>query len=126
MFEHQGVVGLTGAIADEEQLLEVALEGGAESYELWPDLADPGAEVVTTVENLDHLSRALQTAGFTVQGAELRWLPTTTVEITDEEQARSLLKMMEALEGLDDVQTVTANFELSESVLQALNLTERF
>ncbi|NEO85135.1 MAG: YebC/PmpR family DNA-binding transcriptional regulator [Spirulina sp. SIO3F2] len=120
MFEHQGVVCLTGVIADEEQLLEVALEGGAESYELVDDPEETGAEVFTEVSNLDHLSRVLQAAGFTVQAAELRWLPTTTVEITDAEQARSLLKMMDALESLDDVQTVTANFELSEMLMQTV------
>lgn len=120
MFDQKGVVYLAGAIADEDHLLEVALEGGAETYELIDDEDSPGAEVFTAVENLDNLSRILQAADFPVQEVELRWIPSTTVEITDPEQARSLLKMMEALEDLDDVQNVTANFDLETSLLQSV------
>ncbi|MEM8638885.1 MAG: YebC/PmpR family DNA-binding transcriptional regulator [Cyanobacteria bacterium P01_G01_bin.54] len=117
MFDHKGVVQLVGEIADEEQLLEVALEGGAESYELVEEPEETGAAVVTAVENVDALSRVLQEAGFTIQAVELRWIPSTIVEITEPDQARSLLKLMDALEGLDDVQTVTANFEMSAELM---------
>ncbi|MGB0561096.1 MAG: YebC/PmpR family DNA-binding transcriptional regulator [Spirulinaceae cyanobacterium] len=119
MFDQQGVVRLEGEVTNEEHLLEVALEGGAESYELSDDLEAPGAEIFTAVENVDALSQVLQGADFTVQDVERRWVPSTTVEITALEQARSLLKLMDALEGLDDVQTVTANFEMAAELMAA-------
>jgi transcriptional/translational regulatory protein YebC/TACO1 len=47
----------------------------------------------------------------------LRWIPKTTVEVTDPDLARSLLKLMDALEDLDDVQNVTANFEMADELM---------
>jgi transcriptional/translational regulatory protein YebC/TACO1 len=52
-----------------------------------------------------------------VSQAELRWYPTNTLTVQDPDQARSLLKMIDALEDLDDVQTVTANFEMDDEVM---------
>ncbi len=116
MFDQKGVVCLAGVI-EEESLLEVALEGGAESYELFDDEEEePGAEVFTATTALDALTKTLQ-AHFTVKEAEWRWIPSTSVTIEDVDQGKSLIKLMDALEGLDDVQNVTANFELTDEVL---------
>ncbi len=52
---------------------------------------------------------------------ELRWVPSNTVEVSDPEQARSLLKLIDSLESLDDVQNVTANFEMAD-YLMALSI----
>ncbi|MBO9997688.1 MAG: YebC/PmpR family DNA-binding transcriptional regulator [Cyanobacteria bacterium SID2] len=117
MFERKGVAILSGDL-DEERLLEVSVEAEAQSYELTEiDEECPGAEVYTEVENLEALSNTLEKAGFRVERAELRWIPTTTVEVTDSDQARSLLKTIDALEDLDDVQNVTSNFEMSEALM---------
>nr|MDJ0618701.1 YebC/PmpR family DNA-binding transcriptional regulator [Calothrix sp. MO_192.B10] len=51
--------------------------------------------------------------------AELRWIPSNSVEVTEPDQARSLLKLIDTLEGLDDVQNVTTNFEMSEELITA-------
>lgn len=119
MFDRRGVATLRGEI-DEDRLLEVSLEGGADSYELTDiDEDTPGAEVYSSVEQLEALTTTLEAAGFTLDGAELRWIPSNTIEVTDEEQARSLLKMMDALEELDDVQNVTSNFEMAEELMSA-------
>ncbi|MEA5419320.1 YebC/PmpR family DNA-binding transcriptional regulator [Spirulina sp. CCNP1310] len=115
MFDQKGVVCLAGVI-EEETLLEVALEGEAESYEIFADEEEPGAEVFTTITELDALTKTLQ-AHFTVKEAEWRWIPSTSVAIEDADQGKSLIKLMDALEGLDDVQNVTANFELTDGVL---------
>ena len=116
MFEHKGVVVLAPPI-DEEQLLEASLEGGAESYEL---IEDDGtlAEVFTDVGNLESLSQMLKETGFSVSDVELRWIPSNTVEVSDLEQARSLLKLIDTLESLDDVQNVTANFDMADQLMQ--------
>jgi YebC/PmpR family DNA-binding regulatory protein len=112
MFDQKGVCVIAGVI-DEDQLLEASLEGGAESYET----EDEMAEVFTEVANLENLNQTLKNQGFQVTDVELRWIPSNNVEVTDAEQARSLLKLIDTLEGLDDVQNVTSNFDMSEQLL---------
>jgi YebC/PmpR family DNA-binding regulatory protein len=105
MFEQKGVVTIEAA--DEEKLLEASIEGEADNYELYED--DAGAEVFTEVTNLDHLHQTMQKYGFRVQEAELRWIPNNNIEVTDPEDGRSLIKLLDTLEALDDVQNVIAN-----------------
>ena len=114
IFTQKGVVQVQGKV-EEERLLEASLEGGAETYELTEE--ESGAEVFTEVANLEHLSQILRARELNVSEVELRWIPDTTVEVTDVEQARSLFKLIDALESLDDVQEVTANFEMAEELL---------
>jgi YebC/PmpR family DNA-binding regulatory protein len=116
MFDRKGVCTIEGTI-DEDKLLEAALVGGADVYELIDDEDNPGAEVFTSVTNLERLSATLTESGFAVSDAELRWIPQNTVIVTDAEQSKQLLKLIEVLESLDDVQTVTANFDLAEDLL---------
>ena len=114
MFEQKGVVLLEGDVV-EETLLETSMEGGADNYEIFAD--NQGAEVYTEVSNLENLHLTLKNHDFLVKEVELRWIPNNTIEITDLEEARSLIKLIETLESLDDVQNVTANFELAEDLL---------
>lgn len=104
---------------DEEALLEASLEGGAESYELFETEDGPGAEVFTTAENLETLGRVLKEQGYTVTQSELRWISNNTVDVADPDQARLLLRLMDTLEDLDDIQSVTANFEMAEDLMSA-------
>jgi YebC/PmpR family DNA-binding regulatory protein len=116
MFTQKGVAVVTG-VTDEDALLEASIEGGAESYEMMDIDDEPAAEVFCAVTDLEQLSQALQSHGYTVADAELRWIPENSLDITDPDQARSLLKLMDALEDLDDVQNVTANFEMADELL---------
>jgi YebC/PmpR family DNA-binding regulatory protein len=118
MFDRKGVCTIEGKI-DEDRLLEAALVGGADIYELLDDEDNPGAEVFTSVTNLEQLSATLTESGFVVSDAELRWIPQNTVIVTDPEQSKQLLKLIEVLEALDDVQNVTANFDLAEDLINA-------
>ncbi|MEH2329471.1 YebC/PmpR family DNA-binding transcriptional regulator [Nostoc sp.] len=113
MFEQKGVCVVPGVL-DEEQLLEASLEGGAQSYEM---TEDEMAEVFTDIANLETLSQTLKNQGFKITDAELRWIPSNSVEVTDPDQARSLFKLIDTLEGLDDVQNVTANFDVAEELM---------
>jgi YebC/PmpR family DNA-binding regulatory protein len=115
MFDLKGVCSIVGSV-DEDKLLEAALAGGADIYELLDDEEQPGAEVFTTVTNLEQLNTMLQAGGFTVSDAEFRWVPQNTVLVEDPEQSKQLLKLIEVLEALDDVQTVTANFDLADEL----------
>ncbi len=119
MFAQKGVVRLAGEI-QEDALLEASLAGGADTYELIDEEDDQGAEVYTEVENLEILSQVLKEKGFKITEAELCWIPQNKVDISDSNQARSLLKLIDTLESLDDVQNVTANFEMAEDLMAVL------
>ncbi|WP_024545538.1 YebC/PmpR family DNA-binding transcriptional regulator [Picosynechococcus sp. NKBG15041c] len=113
MFRHKGIVTLTGDI-EEETLLEASLVGEAESYRVRED--DDGVEVLTTVENLEHLNQTLQEAGFVVEDAELRWLPETAMTLEEDSQIQAVLKLIDSLETLDDVQGVTSNLAIAPAL----------
>jgi YebC/PmpR family DNA-binding regulatory protein len=116
MFEQVGIVAVV-APTDEEAFLEVLLEAGADNYELIDLEEEIIAEVVTSVPNLEELSQALKRSGYQVREAEPRWLAGNTVDITELEQAKRILKLMDALEDLDDVQAVAANFEIADPAI---------
>jgi YebC/PmpR family DNA-binding regulatory protein len=115
MFEQKGVVIV--AAVNEEKLLEASIEGEADSYEIYDD--EERAEVLTEVANLENLNQTLQKHDFLIEEIELRWIPNNTVEVTDPDQGRSLIKLLDTLESLDDVQNVTANFEMSAELALA-------
>jgi YebC/PmpR family DNA-binding regulatory protein len=134
MFVQKGVVVLdfdlsaTGrgrnrveASLDEDALLEACLDSGAENYELSDTETGKLAEVFTQPLDIEHLSTALKALNYPVTTIETRWIPTTFTEVTDPEQAKALLKMIDAIDDLDDVQTVTANFEIADDLLDQLN-----
>ncbi len=109
MFEQKGVITLDPV--DEEKLLEASMEGEADSYEIYDE---EGAEVFTSVANLEHLNQTLQKYDLPIVEVELRWITNNDIEINDPEQERSLLKLIDTLESLDDVQNVTANFLIND------------
>jgi YebC/PmpR family DNA-binding regulatory protein len=117
MFEQKGVVTIAGPI-DEDNLLEASLEGGAEFYELIQDEdEEDAADVFTDATQLEVLQKTLKDQGYTVTQTELRWIPQNTIEVTDPDQAQALLKLMDALEDLEDIQSVTANFEMADELM---------
>jgi YebC/PmpR family DNA-binding regulatory protein len=116
MFAQKGLVTIEGEI-EEDLLLEASVEGGADTYELIDDEDEKGAEVFTEVANLGNLTQVLEEKGFKVTEAELRWMLNNTIEVTEPDRARSLLKLIDTLESLDDVQNVTANFEMTDELM---------
>ncbi len=126
MFEQKGMASIWRAGSgklkalpiDEERLLEDLLEAGAETYELVELAAEiPGAEVFVEPLSLEALGQALSVQGYQVMELELRWIPSSSVEVNDAEQAKALLRMMDAIEDLEDVQSVTGNFEIADQLL---------
>ncbi len=116
MFERRGVVLVQADGVDEDELMLAAAEGGAD------DVAVEGSsfEVTSAPEALREVRQAIEGAGFEVESAELTMLPKTTVEIAEESTARTMVKLVEALEELDDVQEVYANFDIPEAILEAV------
>jgi len=100
---------------DEDRLLELALEAGAE------DLKDAESswEIVTDPQDFKAVRQALEDAGVTVESAELTMLPQATIPVEGGE-ARQVLNLIESLEDLDDVQAVYANFDISEELMASL------
>ena len=124
MFEQQGVAIAIGNAIDEDALLEASLDGNGEGYEPFSGEDDKGFEiagfeVTSAPENLELLETTLRSRGFEVWRSELRWVPTNTIEVTDADHAKCLLRMMDAIEDLDDVQSVTANFEMTDDFMAA-------
>lgn len=115
-FERNGVVRYPADAADAEAMLEAAIEAGA------ADVAsgEEGHEVLTAIEDLFAVRDALEEKFGPAESAKLEWRPNVTVEL-DEEKARSVLKLIDVLDEHDDVQTVTANFEVPDAVLQNLS-----
>jgi YebC/PmpR family DNA-binding regulatory protein len=114
-FQRKGVILVRKAVAgDEDELMLLALEAGAE------DLDDQGDmwQVTTAPTDLAKVKSALEGAGIEPESADLTLLPTTTVALESEADARKVLKVIDALEDQDDVQAVYANFDIPDSVLQ--------
>jgi len=114
LFKRQGVINFAPG-ADEEQLLELALEAGADDLEMEEDGA---ATVLTSFESFGKVVDALRDAGLNPDNAEVTMLPDNTIECS-EDDALKVLKLIDALEELDDVQNVYSNGEFPESALEA-------
>ncbi|WP_243310179.1 YebC/PmpR family DNA-binding transcriptional regulator [Fundidesulfovibrio agrisoli] len=112
MFDKKGVIELDKAKYAEDQVMEAALEAGAE------DVSGDGEnwEVTTAPESLYAVRQALEYAGMELLSAELTMVPKNTVAV-DAETGRKLLKLLDALEDYDDVQKTHANFDLPEELL---------
>ena len=113
-FERKGVIILSREI-DEDELMLIALEHGGE------DLVDEGDTWRLTCEatDLNGLRDGLEANEIAFSSADLTMLPTSTVEVTDASDAKSVLRMIDALDDNDDVQDVFANFDMPDDVLQA-------
>jgi YebC/PmpR family DNA-binding regulatory protein len=113
-FERKGAVSVPRTF-DEDRVLEVAMEAGAE------DLTDDGEQWMVTCAPGDLVSvrAALEAAELSPGAGELTMVPTTTVEVTAESEAKRVLRLIEALDDHDDVQNVYANFDIPDSVMAA-------
>ena len=116
MFTRKGVIVVEkAATPDEERLLELALESGAEDMRD----AESSWEIVTEPAALAAVRDAIRGAGIEVFSAELTMLPQSTIP-ADGTEARKVLALIEALEDLEDVQSVYANFDIPEEVMASL------
>lgn len=115
MFASKGIITVPTSAADEDRIAEIALEGGAEDYQLQGDVW----EITAPVESYESLRQALAAAGIEPQSSELTMVPSSRVTV-DAENGQKLLRLIEALEDQDDVQNVYANFDIPEEVIAAL------
>jgi len=115
MFERKGEIVYGADAGDEDTVMEAAIEAGAENVE-----SSPEGHIITCADtDLNEVSTALEAALGESDTAKLIWAPSTTTEL-DLDGAQKLMKLIDTLEDDDDVQRVTANFEISDDVMAAL------
>ena len=116
-FERKGVVSIDRA-ADEDSVTLAALESGAEDIQ---DLGDQW-QVVCAPGDLASVRAGIEESGFAVSSSDLVMLANSTIEISEENEARKVLKLMDALEDNDDVQNVYSNFDIPDAILEAASV----
>jgi YebC/PmpR family DNA-binding regulatory protein len=115
LFDRKGLFLILAENVNEEQLMEVALEAGADDIRE----TDGRIEITCTPEDYTSLSDALRDAEIEVESKQVTRIPTNTIDL-DVDQARQVMKLLEALDDHDDVQNVSANFNVSEEFLAEL------
>ena len=115
MFERRGSVQVEASRVDEDELLTLALEAGAADLRR----VDHLFEVATAPQDLESVRRALEERGVPIQSAEVTYVPQTTIRLEGKE-AQQVLRLVEGIEELDDVQHVYANFDIPDEVLETI------
>ncbi len=116
LFSRRGMLRYPAAVASEEAMLEAAVEAGAEDVASGPE----GHEISTSVEGFFAVRDALEARFGAPEEARLDWKPGMTVTL-DEEQGARMVRLLDALDESDDVQNVTANFELPDALMAKLS-----
>jgi YebC/PmpR family DNA-binding regulatory protein len=114
LFEKKGYIVIDKAARPEEELFDIAIEGGAD------DVRDDGEnfEIITSPENFESVQSAIKSAGIEPQVAEVSMVPQNYIKL-EGSSAQQMLRLMEAMEDHDDVQKVYANFDIDEADMAA-------
>jgi YebC/PmpR family DNA-binding regulatory protein len=111
-FDRKGILEVVGPV-DEDQLLEWIMEAGAENYEA----NGKNYTVTTEPHDVAIVRDALEKQGLKVQSADLTLVAQNTIPVTEEAEAKKILRLMDAIDDHDDVQNVYANFDISDDLL---------
>jgi YebC/PmpR family DNA-binding regulatory protein len=112
-FDRMGLISYPASAGDDEKVLEAAIEAGADDVES----SEEGHEIWTSVDQLHPVAKALEAALGEPESVKLAWRPQNSVEL-GEDDAGQLIKLVDALEDDDDVQTVWGNYEISDAILE--------
>jgi YebC/PmpR family DNA-binding regulatory protein len=116
MFKKRGIITVEKSAADEDKLLEVALEAGADDVQSDSD----AFQVMTAPDKFTAVREAIEKAGIAIAHAETTQVPENTVAVSGH-SAEQVLKLIEELEDHDDVQNVSANFDISDEELAQIS-----
>lgn len=116
MFDKKGFISIEKNVVEEDQLMEIVLDAGAD------DIEDSGDEWEVTCDPsvFEDVRSALETSGIAVNLSQVTMVPQNTIKL-DKDKAEKMLKLMDMLEDQDDVQHVYANFDIDDSILEALS-----
>jgi len=115
MFEKKGLITVPSERLDEEEILMVVMDAGAEDLKSEEDFF----EITSSAEDLENVKAALESSQIKYDSANLTMYPKNTIKVEGKD-AETLLKILEALEDLDDVQNVYSNFDIDMSVLESM------
>ena len=114
-FERLGLIEYPGKVGDEDKILEAAIEAGADDVE-----SDEDSHAIwTAMENLHPVARELEKVLGEAEAVKLAWRPSLKTNV-NEDDARTLFKLIDVLDDDDDVQTVWGNYEVSDEVMEKL------
>ena len=116
MFQRKGQILIDKELTDEETLMDIVLEAGAEDLKTEGDQF----EVITDPNDFDVVSEAITTAGIEMAESEVTMIPDVVTEVADVDKAHSIMRFVDALEELDDVQNVYTNFDISDEIAAQL------
>ncbi|MFW9842552.1 MAG: YebC/PmpR family DNA-binding transcriptional regulator [Candidatus Thorarchaeota archaeon] len=116
IFDKKGIITVSSNGVEEDALMEAALDAGATDIQM----QDDAFEVTTEPGDLDAVRESLEKAQMPVIEAEVRRIPQNTVKL-EQKDAATMLKLMEFLEEHDDVQKVSANFDIDDSLMEELS-----
>lgn len=117
IFQKKGSIIFDKNDINEERLMEIALETGAEDIKE----EETVYEVITAPQDLDSVKGTFDEAGLKYSLAEISMVPQNTLRITEDKKAEQILKLMEILEDQDDVQKVYANFDIPEEIIERVS-----
>lgn len=119
IFNPIGLITISTSNITEEDAFEKAIEAGAQDF--LKNEEENCFEITTEIDSLNDVCTHLTSSGVEIQSAELTRIPENTVEITDPEYAKYLLRLMDAIEEHDDVQSVYTNFEMDDSLIESVS-----
>ncbi len=118
MFDHVGQIYIDKSVIEEEQLMEVVLEVGAEDM----NAGHPEQyEVITTIPDFSRVRNALEDRHLTMAEANIAWIPQNRIEIDDLKKAEQVMRLFDQLEDNDDVQKIYSNFDISDRILAEMS-----
>jgi YebC/PmpR family DNA-binding regulatory protein len=117
MFDKRGVILVDAEGVDEEELMDLAIEAGAD------DVIEDGTtfQILTAPEDFSEVVDSLEKSGVKAVEASISMVPKNTVDVTEENVANSLIKLLDLLEDHDDVQKVHANFDIADDIMEKLS-----
>ncbi len=115
LFDRVGIIEIPKESISEDELYEKSIEAGAEDVEV----GQISYIIYTKPEDLYQVKESLSSMGLQMERAEIAYKPNTYVEIKDMETAKRIFKLIEALEDLDDVKEVIANFDIPKEIMEA-------
>ncbi len=117
MFKPQGEIEISKE-NDFDAIFELVINAGAEDF-----VEDENSyKVITSVENLQSVAEEIEKAGYKIAQAQLTRTPENTIEVSDEDTAKYILRLLDALESQDDVQNVYANFDMADELMEKVSV----
>ncbi|HOM27618.1 MAG TPA: YebC/PmpR family DNA-binding transcriptional regulator, partial [bacterium] len=116
IFERKGLITVKKENIEEDKLMDIVIEGGAEDMKTEKETY----EITTSVENFENVKKSLEENNIPIENASITYIPKNTVHLEGKE-AEHLLKLLDELEESEDVQNVYANFDISDEILEQVS-----